>query len=243
MKRTRGLRARSFRREYKTNIRRSRKLVVWKYYFLKRLTARIPSPRRRRAPPARAQAPAYSGPRPVPAPRHYLACRIPPSRSRGAPRACLRRPTRPPHSTQPNQLTTQLSRPSALSQFARHVTLFSPRTTSRDRRVKWSANGCGSYSLSVFALSNFGFVYSWWVPPRGLRHLGRWMRALSRCGHFHFIRIVRIPRTRADRAAAADPARAPFLGSTEQAPSQPRSPACYRTEPGLRHYRCCTTYQ
>lgn len=107
MKRTRGLRARSFRREYKTNIRRSRKLVVWKYYFLKRLTARIPSPRRRRAPPARAQAPAYSGPRPVPAPRHYLACRIPPSRSRGAPRACLRRPTRPPHSTQPTHNSTQ----------------------------------------------------------------------------------------------------------------------------------------
>lgn len=34
------------------------------------------------------------------------------------------------------------------------------------------------------------------------------MRALSRCGHFHFIRIARIPCARADRAAAADPARA-----------------------------------
>lgn len=56
------------------------------------------------------------------------------------------------------------------------------------------------------------------------------MRALSRCGHFHFIRIARIPRARADRAAAADPARAlPLEQRSRTMPTTcPRSLLCYQ---------------
>lgn len=85
----------------------------------------------------------------------------------------------------------------SVSAFLRQLSLCinRDRATLSEVKCRWMRFPT---EYSAFAFCSVGFVYSWWVSWTSTAPRGRpqWKRALSRCDHFHFIRIAGIPRPR-----------------------------------------------